>query len=89
MIERKRKVPWYPIGNRTDTKNPFPERRGKMGDDPNIEETFQPAINPTSEELIQKGMLGKTFLERYKSDIAFRCQNRKVKNVDKQQYFSE
>ena len=40
-------VPWLQTGDRTHTMKPFPERYGALGDQPEVEETYEPRLADT------------------------------------------
>lgn len=79
LLNRALQVPWFPTGEGTATKNPFPERLGSKRDHPHVDETFHPRINAASSVLLEKGQSkGQTFLDRYQNDLSSRVYKQQV-----------
>ncbi|GMH39038.1 hypothetical protein BSKO_06936 [Bryopsis sp. KO-2023] len=85
VLDMEAKIPWHPTGDKTDTKDPFPERIGKSRDHPRVEETFTPRLNKASMAMMNEGLnQGRPmpFMDRLRRDL----QERKSKKQKKPAY---
>lgn len=81
VLDMDARVPWHPTGKKTNTRDPFPERIGKLRDHPKVEETFEPRLNKGSLSMMNSSQgdgRPPSFLDRLRHDLNQRHKNLKV-----------